>query len=163
MRRYINHGLTNLMYRQRSGRFMVLFCCWWWPTAQRVWTLQIWPHFQAFYYTSSFSSLTVCKNGGRRPGKFHYMIRGTTVICRHASSQQLSDVQDWSCILCYKGLLSDKHETTQRWHSHFMEQNDSTILSCATYIIAIPQRLSFIPEYVLQVGFTSSLALVSVL
>ena len=97
-----------------------------------------------FYYTSSSLLLTVCKNGGRRPGEFHYVIRGTTVICRHNSSQQLSDVQDRSCILFYKGLLSDKCETTQKWRNHFMEQKDSTILSCATYITAILQQLSFV-------------------
>ena len=36
MRQYMNHGLTILMYMQRSGLFMVLFRCWWKPTVQGV-------------------------------------------------------------------------------------------------------------------------------
>ena len=45
------------------------------------------PHSQAFY-ASSFWLLAVCKNGGRRPGDFHHMIHGMTVICHHTSFQQ---------------------------------------------------------------------------
>ena len=58
----------------------------------------------------------------------------------------------------YKGLLSDKRETTQQWRNHFIERKDSTIWSCATcatYITVIPQWLSFVPGYFLQVGFGS--------
>jgi len=44
-----------------------------------------------------------------------------------------------------------------------VEQKDSIIWSSTTYIIAIPQRLSFEPGYFLQVGLTSPLELVLVL
>jgi len=44
-----------------------------------------------------------------------------------------------------------------------VEQKDGTIWSCTAYITAIPQRLSFEPGYVLQVGLTSPLELVSIL
>ena len=44
-----------------------------------------------------------------------------------------------------------------------MEQEDGTIWSCTAYITAIPLQLSFEPGYVLQVGLTSPLELVSIL
>jgi len=40
---------------------------------------------------------------------------------------------------------------------------DGTIWSCTVYITAIPQRLSFESGYILQVGLTSPLELVSIL
>ena len=60
-------------------------------------------------------------------------------------------------------LQSDMCENTQQWHNHLVEQKDSTIWSCTAHITAIPQRLSFEPGYVLLVGLTSPLELVSIL
>ena len=60
-------------------------------------------------------------------------------------------------------LQSDKHKNTQQWRNHLVEQKDGTIWSCIAYITAIPQRLSFEPGYVLQVGLTYPLELVSIL
>ena len=104
---------------------------------------------------------------------------------------QPSDVQyvwDRSCILCLatkmgqvpaesytecmkniqakshdsKRLLSDKHENTQQWRNHLVEQKDGTIWSF-THITAVPQWLSFKLGYVLQVRLTSPLEVVLVL
>ena len=47
--------------------------------------------------------------------------------------------------------------------NHLVERKDGTIWSCTAYITAIPQRLSFEPGYVLQVGLTYPLELVSIL
>jgi len=60
-------------------------------------------------------------------------------------------------------LQSDGHENTQQWHNHLMERKDGTIWSCTAHITAIPQRLSFKPGYILQVGLTSPLELVLIL
>jgi len=62
-----------------------------------------------------------------------------------------------------KSLLSDKCENTQRWCNHLVEWKDSTIWSSIAYITVIPQQLSFKHGYLLQVGLTSPLELVSVL
>ena len=60
-------------------------------------------YYNCSFFSSIFSdpgdpSLIVCKSGGRRPGESYHMICGMT--CCHISSQQPSDVQDQSCILC---------------------------------------------------------------
>ena len=60
-------------------------------------------------------------------------------------------------------LQSDGRENTKQWSNHLEERKDGTIWSCTAYISAIPQRLSFEPGYVLQVGLTSPLELVSTL
>ena len=60
-------------------------------------------------------------------------------------------------------LQSDVRENTQQWRNPPVERKDGTIWSCTTYITAMPQRLSFEPGYVLQVGRTSPLELVSIL
>ena len=60
-------------------------------------------------------------------------------------------------------LQSDGRENAQQWRNHLVERKDGTIWSCSAYITAIPQRLSFEPRYVLQVGLTSPLELSSIL
>jgi len=60
-------------------------------------------------------------------------------------------------------LQSDRRENTQQWRNHLVERKDGTICSCTAYITAIPQRLSFEPGYVLQVGLTFPLELISIL
>ena len=60
-------------------------------------------------------------------------------------------------------LQSDGRENTQQLRNPLVEQKDGTIWSCTAYITAIPQRLSFEHGYVLQVGLTSPLELVSIL
>jgi len=50
------------------------------------------PHSQAFY-SSSFWLLAVCKNRGRRPEEFHYVICGTTIIM---SSRLLSTAKRYT-------------------------------------------------------------------
>ena len=62
-----------------------------------------------------------------------------------------------------KRQQSDRPKNTQWSRNHLMERKDGTIWSCTAYITAIPQRLSFEPGYVLQVGLTSPLELVSIL
>ena len=64
-----------------------------------------------------------------------------------------------------KRQQSDRPKNTQWSRNHLLERKDGTIWSCTAYITAIPQRLSFEvqPGYVLQVGLTSPLELVSIL
>ena len=52
-------------------------------------------------------------------------------------------------------LQIHRRENTQQWCNHLVERS--------AYITAIPQRLSFEPGYILQVGLASPLELVSVL
>ena len=60
-------------------------------------------------------------------------------------------------------LQSDGRENTQQLRNPLVERKVGTIWSCTAYITAIPQRLSFEPGYVLQVGHTSPLELLLIL
>ena len=146
-------------------------------------------HIFLAFCTSNFWSLAACKNRGRRPGESYHVICGMAVICCHASSLQplyymrliLHSVlatkmgqalaESYTKLMKhtqakshdFKGLLSDKCENTRQWCNLLVEWKYSTIWSCTACITAIPHQLSFELRYVLQVGPTSSLEVVSVL
>ena len=143
--------------------------------------------FPGLLHTSSFWLLPVCKNGGRRLENF---ITWSTAQLSKVDTPPLNSQVIYETNLTFCGsykvdkcqqsytecmknpqakthdskrLQSDKRENIQQWRDHLVEWKDGTIWSCTAYITAIPERLSFEPGYVLQVGLNSSLELVSIL